>query len=105
MLLPPHLQLMLVRCPPELLPLLAALAVLTTGFGRRLGSRSVPVCYLLQGALKYLGLGGEVIAASTHVEHDPDGAVEYIGECRKTPILQEDRDTDGHAVLRVESSL
>lgn len=104
MLLPPHLQLMLVRCPPELLPLLAALAVLTTGFARPLGTRSVPACHLLQGALKYLGLGGEVIAASAHVEHDPDGAVEHVGKCRETPIVQDNGDTDGHAVLWVESS-
>jgi hypothetical protein len=104
MLLPPHLQVALTQCPPELLPLLAALAIAATGYTRPVGSRSVPACHLLQGALKYLGLQGQVIAASARVVHDASGAVDNIGECPRAPIVRDDGDSDGHAVLWVESS-
>jgi len=104
MLLPPYLQLALVQCPPELLPLLAALTIVATGYTRPLGSRSVPACHLLQGALKYLGLQGQVIAASAHVLHDASGVADDIGECQQAPIVRDDGDCDGHAVLWVESS-
>ena len=103
MLLPPHLQRALVQCPPELLPLLVALAIVATGYTRPLGSRSIAACHLLQGALKYLGLRGQVIAASAHVLHDGSGAVDDIGECQRAPIVRDDGDSDGHAVLWVES--
>ena len=104
MLLPPHLQLALMQCPPELLPLLAVLAIVATGYTRPLGSRSVAACHLLQGALQYLGLQGQVIAASAHVVHDVSGAADNIGECLRAPIVRDDGDSDGHAVLWVESS-
>jgi hypothetical protein len=104
MLLPPHLQLALMQCPPDLLPLLAALAIVATGYTRLLGSRSVAACHLLQGALQYLGLQGQVIAASAHVVHDASGAVDNIGECSQAPIVRDDGASDGHAVLWVESS-
>ena len=104
MLLPPHLQLALMQCPPDLLPLLAALAIVATGYTRLLGSRSVAACHLLQGALQYLGLQGQVIAASAHVVHDVSGAADNIGECLRAPIVRDDGDSDGHAVLWMESS-
>jgi hypothetical protein len=101
---PPHLQLALAQCPPELLPLLAALAIVATVYTRTLGSRAVPACHLLQGALEYLGLQGQVIAASAHVVHDASGAADDIGDCQRAPIVRDDGDSDGHAVLWVESS-
>ena len=104
LLLPPHLQLALMQCPPELLPLLAVLAIVATGYTRPLGSRSVAACHLLQGALQYLGLQGQVIAATAHVVHDATGAVDNIGECSRAPIVRDDGDSDGHAVLWMESS-
>lgn len=55
-------------------------------------------------ALEYLGLRSEVIEASARVEHAPDGAVEHVGECQNVPIVQDDGNTNGHVVLRVESS-
>ena len=55
MLLPRHLQLLLAQCTPDLLPLLKALAVLTTAFSRPLGGRSVPACHCRPVALVRVG--------------------------------------------------
>jgi hypothetical protein len=102
MLLPPHLQLILEQCPFELLPLLSALVVLATGFARSLACRCVPACHLLQGALVHLGLQAEVIAARARIEH-ANGTVEYVGEFRQTPAVRNNGESDGHAVLWVET--
>ena len=103
MLLPPDLQLVLLQCPPELLPLYAALAIASTCFTQPLGGNSVLACHLLQGALKHLGLRGKAIAAIAHVEYKATGAVELVGQCAHTPAMRRDGHTDGHAVLWVET--
>lgn len=103
MLLSEPFWVMLRQGAPELLPLLASLAVFGTGFARSLGSRSVPACHLLQGVLEYLGLRGEVIAASAHLQRHPDGAIQHVGECRSVPTVNDVGITDGHAILWVET--
>ena len=99
LLLASPVQDMLVSCKIELLPLLAALAVVHSELTGLPGTRCVPVCYQLQGGLEHLGFDSEVIAASAMVLRDGDDEAEDVGEYRHAPSLRDDGSTDGHVVL------
>lgn len=94
-----RVQDMLVCCSAELLPLLAALAIVHSKLTSAPGTRRVPLCWQLQGGLEYLGFESEVIAASAVVKQDGDSQAEYIGEYRHCPSLREDGSSDGHTVV------
>lgn len=92
-------QEMLISCHIELLPLLAALAVIHSELTGTPGACCVPVCWQLQGGLEYLGFDSEVIAASSLVMRDADNRPEQVGQNDRLPSLRDDGSTNGHAVI------
>lgn len=101
--LAPQVQNMLATCEAERLPLIAALAVIHQELSGAPGECSISACWSLCGALKHLGLDGEVVAAAAQVMPDGDGANEGIGNFQRKPSLQENGGTDGHVLYWSES--
>lgn len=91
------------NCDVELLPLYTALALVYDELAGPPGKTCIPVCYQLLGSLKYLGFDGQVIAASAMVMLNGSKDIEDVGEYKRTPRLEDDGSTDGHAVLWLES--
>jgi tetratricopeptide (TPR) repeat protein len=96
---PWHVQATLSDCTIEQVPLYAALAILQGILTGPPGHRCVPVCFVLDGCLRYLGFESEVVAASAVLRNPVDGSDEHVGEWRRAPRLSEDGRTDGHAVV------
>lgn len=93
----------LASCDIKLLPVLTAVAVMHDDEpGGTPGTRCVPACWQLHGALAYLGFDSEVMAAAGHVGregHEP----EQIGQFDHVPVLHDDGTTDGHVILWTET--
>jgi tetratricopeptide (TPR) repeat protein len=89
-------------CPVELLPLYATLAAISVQFDAPAGARAVSFCHQIQGCLSHLGFDSEVVAATAKVI-PVEGQAEYIGEHLRTPRLQADGTSDGHAVIWARS--
>jgi hypothetical protein len=101
--LAPGAQNLLALCEAEILPLIAALAVIHHEQSGTPGTRSVPACWQLHGALSHLGFDGEVIAAMALVIPDGDSMPEHVGASQGKPTLADDGSTNGHAVLWARS--
>jgi hypothetical protein len=95
----PETQNFLALCEVEVLPLIAALAVIHHGQSGTPGTRSVPACWQLRGALSYLGFDGEVIGAMALVIPAGDSMPEPVGASGGKPSLADDGSTNGHAVF------
>jgi hypothetical protein len=101
-LLAPRVRNQLASCSLELLPVITALAIVHSELSGMPGACCVPLCWQLNGALEYLGLASEVIAAGGLVTRDGDATPDHVGVAQ-VPSLRADGSTDGHAVLWAES--
>lgn len=76
----------LVSCTADVLPLLAALAVLHgDGPGGTPGDCCVPLCWQLHGGLAHLGFNGEVMAAAALIRRHGHDESEHVGQYRVRP--------------------
>jgi hypothetical protein len=88
----------LLQYPVELLPLYAALAIISVQITGAPSDRCVPLCFQLQGALEYLGFSSRVItAAAMLITPEPEN-IEYIG-VHDSPVMKKDGSTNGHVIL------
>lgn len=86
------------NCAGEMIPMWAAISVLSrVGMGKP--SRScVPASYQLAGALRHLGYEADPVAASVNVL-GPSGRSTDIGVWKHPPRIQHPGTTDGHLVV------
>jgi hypothetical protein len=91
----------LAKCPVEVMPLYAALAVVHQGMSGAPVNTCVPVCYQIAAALGHLGFETEVMAAYAEVVQ---GDITHVSLGVRGPaVVREDFTTNGHTVLWASS--
>ncbi|MBU8857718.1 MULTISPECIES: hypothetical protein [unclassified Micromonospora] len=91
----------LARCPVEMVPLYAVVAVVHQSMSGAPVNSCVPICYQLAIALEHLGFDSEVMAAYAEVIQ---GDIAHVSlGVRGRAAVRDDFTTNGHVVLWAES--
>lgn len=95
----------LVEAPVEVVPLLAALAVLHQKQSGMPVGTCVPTSYQISGALRHLGFDAEPVAAcaTLHRATDTFSEVAEVGVSKHPPVVHPDGTTNGHMVVWTSS--
>ncbi|WP_018588742.1 hypothetical protein [Salinispora arenicola] len=87
----------LARCPVDVVPLYAAVAVVHQAMSGAPVNACVPICYQLATALGHLGFDTEVMAAYAEVVQ---GEITHVSLGVRGPaVVRDDYTTNGHTVL------